>query len=554
VQIARGKDGELKPYVKQAFDFVVRIFPKAALASLVAAIDIFNTALDKAKEAITAIGSREISLDIDTIRRDLPEVWVPVERLLKVKGVELVLAGNAAVDIAVFKATGVAPSTLYGIKESMFALDDNVKVVKTEDGKLILQVLNGGRNDFERKQLSLTDSVKKTLETGDTETRIETLAKVLAKWARYNASGFNFEDTSQDTVVQALFSIATAIEARTNIRQLEDSIDALVAEDTAARMSITAFIHPDRGIVEGVQVGVRREVAEKAKVDLMKMRELADYFALPAAPEITVAPAIPAAVVPPTVEPAILVAPEEELPSAVSPEHMRLMAQWMQSQKVDIQGLSDKAALSMQELRIALAEILEQAGSYEKPVISGFDLRAGRLDDSKVIGQIKAEVDTFEGRTVRHVIVVDKDREAQLRADLGDKAAANVQIVVYDEMIHANIIEAFNTGIGEFETDRGITIDRSLVALALTESDAPAVREYYDAERATPNGFNFLVVNPDDEHIKLEEQGDMLPTLNLVGILARLAVKAKPTVMTVACSEATIMDLEQALKGMLNFI
>jgi hypothetical protein len=546
-QIAVGKDGELMPYAKQGFDFATRVWLKAAIAAVASVVSTFNAALNKAKEAIEGIGALAVAVDF----ANLPEALkASVKDMLEVKEVELMLAGNAAVDIAVFKATRVAPSTLYKVDESIFSMDDNVKIIKTEEGKLKLQVQNGGREDFEGKQLSLTESVKNTFETGDMAERIETLAKVLAEWARYNATGFDFEGASQNTVVQALFSITTAIEARTNIRQLESSIDELVGADNEARSKITAFIHPERGVE-----AVRREAAVRAKEDLARMRELAEHFARPAAPKVPVAPAVPAAVVPPTVEPIVLAPSEERLPLAVSPEHTRMIVQLMQSQKVDIQALSDKTALPMQELCLAVTKAMEKMGSYNRPIVSGFDLRSGRLDDSKVIDQINAEVNEFGGDTVRHVIVVDTESEVRVRAELG-KNAENVQIIVYDSEKHTTIVDAFNDGIAQIEVTRNITVDRSFVALALTESDAPAVKEYYRAERAAgrTNVFNYLVVNPEDEHVKLAEQGDMLPTLNLVSILTRLAVKTQPTVMTVACSEATIMDLERALAGMLNFV
>ncbi|MGB2599852.1 MAG: hypothetical protein WBD04_05435 [Candidatus Omnitrophota bacterium] len=531
---------------EEVSDYTEKYNSSQEVASTTAqAYDLFNEFLDTVKEKVRTIGASRISIDIE---KDVPEALrAPLEELLKVEGVELTLSGNLPVDVAVAMRTGKMPSALYEVEEALFTFDVGIRIKKSTDDKLVLEVQNGVRDDFRKGTLRLTPDIMKKLKTEP----LATLPKVLAEWARYSEAGCILHSDSEKAITAALYDLVTVTEARANIDTLKDSIDELVGADRIALRKIMAFIHPEK-----VELGLR---IERGKIGRMEMMELAEHFARPVVREVPVAPAVPSMVAPPVMKPAVLVAPEEELTSAVSAEHMSLMVQWMRSRAryKDLKSLSDRdrAAMSAQELQIYLAEILKEAGSSDKPVISGFDFRKGHLDDDKVIEQIIAEVQTFKGDVVRHVIVVDKASEADLRGALGDDAA-KVQIVAYDERIHTNIIEAFNVGIGEIETDRSITIDRSLVALALTESDAPAVREYYRTgkKEGRTNVFNYLVVNPGDEAVNIKGQGDMLPTLNLASILTRLAVKTKPTVMTVACSEATIMDLERALEGMLNFI
>jgi hypothetical protein len=183
----------------------------------------------------------------DNMRRSL-------EPLMEIEGVSVRVPG---LDYAVAKLSEKAPDMQYNVKEEIFTVS-RISLERTEKGSLSVKVPHNVVRDLEKRELCLSEeknpegkTVAMSLEEGD----VRTLAKVLAAWARYSPSGFDFDAVAEEKVAKAIIRIA-GIGADPAIVRVEPDdiysselmreIDLIVGADSGARERITDFMRGRR--------------------------------------------------------------------------------------------------------------------------------------------------------------------------------------------------------------------------------------------------------------------------------------------------------------------
>jgi len=222
------------------------------------AYDWLTDRIDSMKDGI---GSQEIQFEM----KDVPwPLQKPLEQLLDVKGVDVKVPGT---DFAVAKASLAVPSRLYNVEDILFTIDA-ITLDKVNDGEFEIRVPAEAKKDFENKVLCLAkikDKHGKTIEDKLLEGDVETLAMVLAEWARYAVCGFSFDKETESTMAKAIVKVV-GVGAQSKVVRivdnglkrdelgtvlLEKEIDKIVGEDKEAKERIMTYIYP-----EGTSPGV----------------------------------------------------------------------------------------------------------------------------------------------------------------------------------------------------------------------------------------------------------------------------------------------------------
>ncbi len=215
------------------------------------AYDWLTDRIDSMKDGM---GSQEIQIEMKDVPTSLQK---PLEQLLDVKGIDVKVPGT---DFAVAKASLAAPSRLYNVEDILFTID-NITLDKVNENEFEIHVPSEARKDFEDKVLCLAkikDKRGKTIEDKLLEGDVETLAMVLAEWARYAVCGFKFDKETEDIVARAVVK-AVGVGVKSKVVRivdnglkrdefgavlLEKEIDKIVGEDKEAKKRIMRFIYP----------------------------------------------------------------------------------------------------------------------------------------------------------------------------------------------------------------------------------------------------------------------------------------------------------------------
>jgi hypothetical protein len=223
-----------------------------------------------------------------------------------------------------------------------------------------------------------------------------------------------------------------------------------------------------------------------------------------------------------------------------------------------LMGTVNNRAVSVTERMNALVRLLDEAGIFTSTLIPAVDARGEFLSNRALLEQIALQAG-MQGKDkrsfIRPVVVVSAKNRVEVEGFFAERKA-NVKIVLFNATRHGdNIIRAVEEGISELE---GISVTPSYVALAVTAGDIDLVENYYGSyDRETARmANNFLIVNTEAEGIEGKEA--LMPAMNLVGILLRLAAREQPTLMAIGCDEGELSDkladLKRRLGDILNLI
>ncbi len=192
------------------------------------------------------------------------------ERLDKLSEVEGV---NVAIPGADFVASIESPSPPFeeaqsDISEKLFTIDDIV-LEKTAKGEFVSRVPASAAADLERKKLcfsyerdSYGNTVSSRLESGC----VETLAKVLVRWAKYSELGFDFDKKTEEKVAKAVIrTVGVGIDdAFVKLEEkglssglLEEEIRKISGGDEDTMLRVASFIRPASGRSSGKDTSSR---------------------------------------------------------------------------------------------------------------------------------------------------------------------------------------------------------------------------------------------------------------------------------------------------------
>ena len=150
------------------------------------------------------------------------------------------------------------------------------------------------------------------------------------------------------------------------------------------------------------------------------------------------------------------------------------------------------------------------------------------------------------GKTGRYCYVIEGRAQR-----LFEEKGLRDKVVIKQLEEGENIAKALNDHL----VDKGI--DPTRAALAVGEEDVENLKALYEGAAGDLSAtFNSLVVNTQQMQTILNQDG-MLPAMNMMSIMLRLAAEEKPTLFSIGCSEATVgtlAELQATLGRMLNFI
>ncbi|NQT32515.1 MAG: hypothetical protein HQ594_02445 [Candidatus Omnitrophica bacterium] len=204
---------------------------------------------DRIKMVADEIGGKVMDIKAD----EMPESLQPaLKQLLEVEGVEVMVPGA---EFAVAKSFGEVPGMKYDVKEEVFSID-KIILKKAENGNFTIHIPSDVRKDFEDKNLSLSSKKGKngkTVEQNLIEGDVETLAMVLAERARYDACGFEFDDSTASRVAKAIIKVVGIRTKSPLVRldsgeiaevSLESEIIKIVGDDAEALEEILRSVYP----------------------------------------------------------------------------------------------------------------------------------------------------------------------------------------------------------------------------------------------------------------------------------------------------------------------
>ena len=180
------------------------------------------------------------------------EVKTSLERLSEVEGVSVSIPGA---DLVASLDTGDKVAPKYSVGEDIFTID-GISLEKTAKGDFVSRVPGEAARDFDNKKLcfsSSRDAYGKTVAMKIESGCAETMAKVLAKWAKYSRLGFEFDKKTEEKVVKGIIKImgvgvddafVRLEERQVSAGVLEEEIRKIVGDDNDAMMRIAAFIRP----------------------------------------------------------------------------------------------------------------------------------------------------------------------------------------------------------------------------------------------------------------------------------------------------------------------
>ncbi|MDD4941483.1 MAG: hypothetical protein PHE65_06245, partial [Candidatus Omnitrophica bacterium] len=205
-------------------------------------------------------------------------------------------------------------------------------------------------------------------------------------------------------------------------------------------------------------------------------------------------------------------------------------------------GIDTREVYTVLKQMMDLMAALEQGKAFTAPLFTGVDARSGSLDSEAVLRQLTAQAGMRgadkDKVLVQPVVVVDNGDPQGLAEKLSGSGVHVVEIAD-DE----NVIQALNRGVSERCAELNVKYNPSYVAMAVTQRDIDTVGDYSGSLSADERN-NFLVINAEGlEGDTKQEVEDMVPTMNLMSILVRLATKRTPTLMAIGCDDNLLSRL-----------
>jgi len=388
----------------------------------------------------------------------------------------------------------------------------------------MIHVPREAREDFNNNLLRLTGPVKGVLKKGD----VETLAKVLAEWARYSECGFNFDKDSRGLIIKTLFEEVD----RTILAKVADRARNIAGEDLVALDNVSGFMREEH---------LKRDMMER-------FAEIADFM-IPPAKLIT--PAAP--VMPPTGlstlavgKETIKIRAEEELIDAIvammGESITGAVKEGRDIEKMDkfMRAVGDENRGAIERMD-ALTRLLEEAGVLTGKVGLVVDSRADTFDAAMVAKQITRSKIAEDSPVVPLIAVSSAEAQDRVAKEAGISLD---RILIVEE--GQSIIDVANE---ELRTRGVIDPAQMSFALAADRDNANMVKGYC-AGKGMNDVCNFLFADVKDKDVKEGQQE--IPAMNLVNVLIRITQKDEPTFMGIGCAEF-MDDLQDSLRRVLDF-
>jgi hypothetical protein len=182
------------------------------------------------------------------------EARIALDQLSEVEGVAVSIPGA---EFAISAGDNDQPSSKYEVEDNVFTID-SISLEKTARGGFVSRIPSDAKDAYETKTLSFCsekDAEGKTVALRIEEGCAETLAKVLAKWAKYSSLGFDFDRDTEEKVIKAVIKfigigtgdvLVRLEEAEMSSGVLEREIAKIIGEDEATMTKIAKFINPGK--------------------------------------------------------------------------------------------------------------------------------------------------------------------------------------------------------------------------------------------------------------------------------------------------------------------
>jgi len=480
---------------------------------------------DDIKRGITRlgyIGAESVSVDDRFIER-LPDnlkgriitLRQAQRELLEEVGRDIVpeIFDRDLVDMFIGLKTGVVPRA-GGINEALFTTDTITSKYDDVKGSLAVTLRNGARKALNSKLLILNNGIRRQIESGD----LDMLAKVLVQGTRYTEAGFMFHETTDIVIDKAVQSLS--IDELNELSSLMQDRQAVILATKKAELER--------------HLPAIEKIIERAPMEM---------------PEI-ISPAGLATLIPQIVSDTGL--PREFIDGIAMALTRPEIMEAIEDGRIEIDKFRSKieTATSPVELIIALAELFNKAGLFEKTVVPAFDARGDRLFNEDMIRHVAKQAYGIE--LIRPIIVVDKGMTSKVEGIIADTGipVTEVEIVEFEEGL--TIVEVVNERIEEMKVrpDLRFDSDAAYVAIAVAENteDLEAIRDHSNKVTKASELFNMLIANTDDENMKGKDA--LLAAMPIMSVMVRMATKDRvnemPAGLALACKD---MDLIRSMLG-----
>jgi hypothetical protein len=460
---------------------------------------------------------RTSGLTLDSLQ-DMPEdLRRPLEEALKVKGVDIDITGDRAVDVAVAKVSKKAPEIAYRVKEKLFTID-GITLRKTHDGRLEIRVPITVQRHFLRKELSLLKEVRNKLIRGDPDASRKILAKVIAESTRYEPCGFFLDRSSQRTVTRAVDA-----QVAIDLKELIDSVSSQLAGHGQAMERAMEYIGiPKREavrIAKETMLAGREAVIEKEVPEMIKE--------VTAEAPLTAKPVSPVGTLSPAGMPVFVSEPVEGLTTA-NIEQMSVLAEFALDKVTE----EEKAAFTMKinsekpdlvEKVETVALLLKRVGLLKTDIGIVIDARKGAFDLEMVVGVVNGVNGRGTGLPARPFVLVDSQGTYSELIIMGVPAGA---IILVEG--GRNVTEVVKAHLERYSID--IAPPQMSFTLAAEARNTKSMRECYADFAPKRDLCNFIIA---DSGNFINNQPSNILCANVMLIMMRLANTEKPPVMAI---------------------
>ncbi|MFC1480428.1 hypothetical protein ACFL5Y_03160, partial [Candidatus Omnitrophota bacterium] len=206
-----------------------------------------------------------------------------------------------------------------------------------------------------------------------------------------------------------------------------------------------------------------------------------------------------------------------------------------------------------------IMRLLEKAGLFQKSFVPMSDIRQSRgLYNKEMLEQIALQA-TWSGTRgkafIRPIVAVEEGQISEVESiiqEISEREGKEAKVEIVVTQKGEDIVSAFKRGIERMKKDQpDLDFDSAYTAIALAENNADikALGTHFKGKKAS-EVFNALVVNSD----AIFGQEAMMPTMNLMSIMVRMAAKAEgqPILLALECENTEIW--KGLLGGIFNLI